>query len=640
MADKNSFLGDMVQRSSNADAGTTKPSSEKIRPATTLTPPKSYDAQAFGILKMRLNEQRSQLKGMSDFSEDTAVKLNDIYEILKDMKPAAVTAKQDAIVSPIDNFFRDDGYIPVMVLNMENYTKQDQGNGAGIDSPGASWWKIIAKTGLAGAISLLAGGGGSISPSDQEYDSMKQDFALAESLAKQEKYNEAANVMRKHADKLPPGGLISSPLSPEYWMRKFPSKKTRDELSRADQFGRYTTEEMDYIMSPPSRKDGGDGQSIWNKIENLFGTGRGIAPAPRYPQSGGAGFMFGPGNNGLAPEDLLLSSYGQTQQENDANVLTARRIVFSGKEMSFESDKFEFNSQSGMVAPQSDIVNASYTGPGGDAPSPSTPTASQPQTPSLMSPALSGAMGAMLGPIGSIAATGMTALSSISQPNDVRSGIIEAANELGMNPVDLATIISYETGGTFDPTKAGPTTKWGQHRGLIQFGEPQAQQYGVDWNDPIGSQLGANGAIVKYFRDHGWKPGMSMLDAYSIVNAGAPGRYGASDTAAGGAPGTVFDKVTGQMGGHRVKAQELIGNAVPSLSSSLQTGVKGFFDRLFDLSSSVDMNLNTPKPANATTVMAPNYVNVQSPAYAAVDEPLAAIDEMFNRLLDETFMFA
>ena len=136
--------------------------------------------------------------------------------------------------------------------------------------------------------------------------------------------------------------------------------------------------------------------------------------------------------------------------------------------------------------------------------------------------------------------------------------IVETANSLGMNPLDLATIISYETAGTFDPTKRGPTTKWGQHRGLIQFGQPQAKQYGVDWRDPINSQLGPGKAVEKYFRSSGWKPGMSVLDAYSIVNAGAPGKYNASDTAAGGAPGTVRDKVENQFAPHRRKAEQLL----------------------------------------------------------------------------------
>jgi len=142
---------------------------------------------------------------------------------------------------------------------------------------------------------------------------------------------------------------------------------------------------------------------------------------------------------------------------------------------------------------------------------------------------------------------------------DLRQGIAEAAQTLGMSPVDLATIISYETGGTFDPTQSGPTTQWGQHRGLIQFGEPQAAQYGVNWDDPAGSQLGADGAIVRYFQSNGWQPGMGLLDAYSIVNAGGPGRYNASDANNGGAPGTVADKVNEQMGGHRANAERMFG---------------------------------------------------------------------------------
>lgn len=145
--------------------------------------------------------------------------------------------------------------------------------------------------------------------------------------------------------------------------------------------------------------------------------------------------------------------------------------------------------------------------------------------------------------------------------NSLAAGIVETANALGMDPLDLATIISYETGGTFDPTQAGPTTQWGQHRGLIQWGEPQARQYGVNWDDPLGSQLGADGAIVRYYQDRGWQPGMGMLDAYSIVNAGAPGRYNASDANNGGAPGTVADKVNDQMDGHRRNALALLGNA-------------------------------------------------------------------------------
>ncbi len=161
-----------------------------------------------------------------------------------------------------------------------------------------------------------------------------------------------------------------------------------------------------------------------------------------------------------------------------------------------------------------------------------------------------------------------------AKPNDLAAGIRETAKALGIDPIDLGTAISYETAGSFDPTKKGPTTQWGQHRGLIQFGEPQAAKYGVNWDDPVGSQLGADGAVAKYLRDTGVKPGMGMLDIYSAINAGGVGRYGASDANNGGAPGTVADKVNNQMAGHRRKALELLGGGeepvqVASLDQSI-----------------------------------------------------------------------
>lgn len=140
--------------------------------------------------------------------------------------------------------------------------------------------------------------------------------------------------------------------------------------------------------------------------------------------------------------------------------------------------------------------------------------------------------------------------------------IIETAQAIGADPLDLATAISYETAGTFNPMQMGPTTQWGQHGGLIQFGEPQRKRYGVDFSSPeaaLTSQLGPNGAVAKYFRASGFKPGMSGLDLYSTINAGTPGRYNASDANNGGAPGSVADKWNNQMTVHRQKAAALLG---------------------------------------------------------------------------------
>ncbi|WP_180966796.1 hypothetical protein [Cohaesibacter celericrescens] len=166
-----------------------------------------------------------------------------------------------------------------------------------------------------------------------------------------------------------------------------------------------------------------------------------------------------------------------------------------------------------------------------------------------------------------------TGAKSTKFDGDLKSGIASSAQALGINPIDLATAISYETAGTFDPTKKGPTTQWGQHRGLIQFGEPQAKKFGVDWNDPIGSQLGPEGAVVKYLKNAGVKPGMGLLDIYSAINAGGVGKYTASDANNGGAPGTVRDKVQNQMAGHKAKAEKLFANQ--QLAGSGRPGPSG-----------------------------------------------------------------
>jgi hypothetical protein len=165
--------------------------------------------------------------------------------------------------------------------------------------------------------------------------------------------------------------------------------------------------------------------------------------------------------------------------------------------------------------------------------------------------------------------SGVSLSSSDVNLGEIAVGIRQTAESLGIDPTDLATAISYETAGTFDPTKKGPTTKWGTHKGLIQFGEPQAKEYGVDWNNPVSSQLGPDGAVAKYLRKAGVKPGMGLLDVYSAINAGRVGRYNASDEAVGGAKGNVREKVAG-MQDHRKKAILLIDGAKPRSRPSVE----------------------------------------------------------------------
>jgi hypothetical protein len=210
--------------------------------------------------------------------------------------------------------------------------------------------------------------------------------------------------------------------------------------------------------------------------------------------------------------------------------------------------------------------------------------------------------------------------SNLGAPNvraQVAEGIMGVAERLGIDPVDLGTAISYETAGTFDPTKKGQPAKakkgeqpkkspWGTHRGLIQFGEPQARQYGVDWKNPVESQLGPGGAVEKYLKDAGVKPGMGLMDVYSAINAGEVGRYNVSDVAAGGAPGTVADKVNQQMAGHRLKAESLLGGYIATAGQMpTVTPTKEIQDRI------------RTTPALTTSEVSPEEVDSLDPASRA-----------------------
>ena len=148
-----------------------------------------------------------------------------------------------------------------------------------------------------------------------------------------------------------------------------------------------------------------------------------------------------------------------------------------------------------------------------------------------------------------------------SQRRILAQSIMDVSHRIGINPEDLATAISYETAGTFDPWKAGPVTQHGQHRGLIQWGEPQAKLYGVTKDSSISEQMEAVG---RYLLKAGVTPGMGLPDIYSAINAGRVGRYDRSDANNGGAPGTVADKVAG-MGDHRRSAARLLAGYVPTV---------------------------------------------------------------------------
>ncbi|SEF68193.1 hypothetical protein SAMN04488144_103267 [Methylobacterium sp. 190mf] len=173
----------------------------------------------------------------------------------------------------------------------------------------------------------------------------------------------------------------------------------------------------------------------------------------------------------------------------------------------------------------------------------------------------------------------------------------QTAAQIGANPLDLATVASYESGGKLNPAVMGGAG--GRYAGIFQFGPWEQQHYGVSNRSTAEQQVEAAGRFLK---DRGFKPGMGLLDMYSAINAGRVGRYNASDAGNGGAPGTVRDKVEKQMGGHVEKARALLGalggaSDAPPAGQTPQAGT--------DLAAALGPGVTLPTLAPAVPVVLP-----------------------------------
>ena len=100
-----------------------------------------------------------------------------------------------------------------------------------------------------------------------------------------------------------------------------------------------------------------------------------------------------------------------------------------------------------------------------------------------------------------------------------RESIRATAEQLGMNPNDLATVISFETVGTFDPSIRNPKSS---ATGLIQkMRDPDGKYYGYT-RDELGSmsfEEQMEKVVLRYFQERGFsadKP-VSLAEIYEAV---------------------------------------------------------------------------------------------------------------------------
>lgn len=101
-------------------------------------------------------------------------------------------------------------------------------------------------------------------------------------------------------------------------------------------------------------------------------------------------------------------------------------------------------------------------------------------------------------------------------PAPLRESIISAANQLGVRPVDLAAVISLETGGTFNKDIKGG--EGGNYQGLIQFGKPEQLAYGYKPGMSFEEQV--TGPVFRYLRDRGVRPGHGVREIYAAILTG------------------------------------------------------------------------------------------------------------------------
>jgi hypothetical protein len=108
-------------------------------------------------------------------------------------------------------------------------------------------------------------------------------------------------------------------------------------------------------------------------------------------------------------------------------------------------------------------------------------------------------------------------------PQSHTNALNQAAAELGVDPLDLATIIGFESAGSYSPDRMGGYNN--AYMGLIQFGPEEQRTYGVTRGMTFEEQL--LGPVVQFFKDRFAKEGMStegasLLQLYTTVLAGNP----------------------------------------------------------------------------------------------------------------------
>lgn len=188
-----------------------------------------------------------------------------------------------------------------------------------------------------------------------------------------------------------------------------------------------------------------------------------------------------------------------------------------------------------------------------------------------------------------------------------------AADKLGVDPVDLASIVSFESAGSFDPHKVGG--EGNRYRGLIQFGPDEQKQYykpGQSFEDQL------EDGVVRFFQDRFKKVGMDtrgakLEDLYTTVIAGNPKANRNAKDSFGTSARSGSERIARE---HRPKVlKDIFGGQVPNSQQEQPDGAAGIRELVARLGG------GQPQQPASPTFAAPNFAGQQPPMTTAQATP-------------------
>ncbi|MEO0988449.1 MAG: peptidoglycan DD-metalloendopeptidase family protein [Cyanobacteria bacterium J06639_14] len=131
--------------------------------------------------------------------------------------------------------------------------------------------------------------------------------------------------------------------------------------------------------------------------------------------------------------------------------------------------------------------------------------------------------------------------------------IVNIAGHLGLDPIELTALMSWESSGTLNPNKMGGDGD--VYKGLIQFSPSNQQQYGISGQQTIAGQAPK---IMQYLLDNGFRPSEhDIRHAYSAILAGeAPEKYWGRRDSNGTSVRNAFQRF--QSGPHHERARQFL----------------------------------------------------------------------------------